>query len=87
MAKIIDFLYEELRIKEEILMYEKSKLGKNEEKSEENKRKAFNIANEPSLTVVKYVLCNETDHVINVTKNPKIHGQLLCMSQICRNAT
>ena len=66
--KIIDFLYKEFRIKEEILMDEKSKLWKNEEKAEENKRKAFNIANEPSLTVVKYVLCSETDHLINVTK-------------------
>ena len=49
-------------------MDEKSKLGKNEEKAEKNKRKAFNIANEPSLTVVKYMLCSETTHVINVTK-------------------
>ena len=45
-------------------MDEKSKLGKNEEKAEENKRNAFNIANKPPITVVKY----ETDHVINVTK-------------------
>ena len=69
--KIIDFLYKELRRKEEILMDERSKLGKNEEKAEENKRKAFNIANEPSLTVAKCVLCSETDHVINVTKKGK----------------
>ena len=52
-------------------MDEKSKLGKNEEKAGENKRKAFNIANEPSLTVAKCVLCSETDNAINVTKKGK----------------
>ena len=57
--RIIGFLQKELRIKEEILMNEKSKLVKSKEKLEDNKHKVFNAKNELPPKVTKCVLCGE----------------------------
>ena len=66
--RIIGLLQKELRVKEEILMNEKSRLVKSEEKLEDIKHEVFNAKYELPPKVTKCVLCGETDHVITVTK-------------------
>ena len=68
--EIIDFLQRELRIKEKILLNEKSRAKASEENLGDTKRKAFNVEN--GFPVVnKCVLCGKTDHIATVTKNGK----------------
>ena len=71
---IIGFLSNELRVREEVVLYEKSKVGKNDVnvklKFVEDKHKAYNSTEYSKFA--KCVLCGKTDHVATVTRRGKL---------------
>ena len=71
--KIISFLDSEIKVKEEVLLLEKSKPEINDSSKSNDgndKRKTYNCTNETKIA--KCVICGENDHVATLTRKGRL---------------
>ena len=71
--KIISFLDSEIKVKEEVLLLEKSKPEINDSSKSNDgndKRKTYNCTNETKIA--KCVICGENDHVTTLTRKGRL---------------